>query len=571
MAADSKDTIYIDVDDEITGIIDKVTASKHKIVALVLPKRAAVLQSIVNMKLLKRSAEDANKRVVLITSEANLLPLAGAVGLHTAKTLQSKPAIPAPPDTAQAGEALVDDQEIGEEPELDETKSVGELAGLGAAAAVGAKAAAAPAEETIDVDNTEPATDASKGKKAKKSKGKGKGGLVKVPNFESFRSKLFLGLGIFVALVALWYVMFRVLPKATITVKADTTTVTVNQDFTADTSATSVDTDKMITPAVLKQYPKTDSQTVAATGQKDIGTKATGSVTMTAQKCSGNPFVSPSDIPAGSGVSTGGKTFITQSNTSFHGTGVSGSCYNYAANSNTDIVAQSAGDSYNVSGATFTVAGRSDASATGSASGGTTQVVKIVQQSDIDAAKQQILDKNRDPAKSELNKQFENTGVQPVLETFTPGNPTITSSVKAGDQADNVTVTAKLNYTMLGVKQDDLKKVIEANVKKQIDTNKQPIQDYGMDKISFTLKDGSTSDKAKLVVQTQVIAGVKLDFEAIKKEVAGMKTGDVKRIIGGQTGVTDVQVSYSPFWVSSVPKKTSKITIVLVQNDNAKQ
>ena len=76
MSATSKDTIYIDIDEEITGIIDKVRASDGKIVALVLPKRASVLQSIVNMKLLKRSADEAKKHLVLITSEAGLLPLA---------------------------------------------------------------------------------------------------------------------------------------------------------------------------------------------------------------------------------------------------------------------------------------------------------------------------------------------------------------------------------------------------------------------------------------------------------------------------------------------------------------
>ena len=35
-----KDTIYVDVDDEITSIIDKVENSSEKVVALVLPKRA---------------------------------------------------------------------------------------------------------------------------------------------------------------------------------------------------------------------------------------------------------------------------------------------------------------------------------------------------------------------------------------------------------------------------------------------------------------------------------------------------------------------------------------------------
>src|SRR4051812_4475882 len=96
MAAD-KDTIYIDIDDEITGIIDKLQGSDSKVVALVLPKRATVFQSIVNMKLLKRAADSGNKNLVLITSEAGLLPLAGAAGIHVAKTLTSKPEIPAAP------------------------------------------------------------------------------------------------------------------------------------------------------------------------------------------------------------------------------------------------------------------------------------------------------------------------------------------------------------------------------------------------------------------------------------------------------------------------------------------
>src|ERR1043165_8529377 len=90
----SKDTVYIDIEDEITAVIDKVEAAKEKIVALVLPKRATTFQSIVNMRLLKRSADKADKKVVLITGEAALLPLAGAAGLHVAKNLQSAPAIP---------------------------------------------------------------------------------------------------------------------------------------------------------------------------------------------------------------------------------------------------------------------------------------------------------------------------------------------------------------------------------------------------------------------------------------------------------------------------------------------
>jgi len=73
-STNGKHTIYVDVDDEITAIIDKVKSAPDKIVALVLPKRATVLQSIVNMKLLKKSATASKKSLVLITSEAGLLP-----------------------------------------------------------------------------------------------------------------------------------------------------------------------------------------------------------------------------------------------------------------------------------------------------------------------------------------------------------------------------------------------------------------------------------------------------------------------------------------------------------------
>lgn len=51
----SKAVIYIDTEDDITAIIDRVKAAKSDIVALVPPKRTGVLQSVVNLKLLRRA------------------------------------------------------------------------------------------------------------------------------------------------------------------------------------------------------------------------------------------------------------------------------------------------------------------------------------------------------------------------------------------------------------------------------------------------------------------------------------------------------------------------------------
>ena len=51
----AKDVVYIDIDDEITSVINKVQSSSDKVVALVLPKQATTFHSSINMKLLKKT------------------------------------------------------------------------------------------------------------------------------------------------------------------------------------------------------------------------------------------------------------------------------------------------------------------------------------------------------------------------------------------------------------------------------------------------------------------------------------------------------------------------------------
>src|SRR5207237_1391840 len=137
-------------------------------------------------------------------------------------------------------------------------------------------------------------------------------------------TRLFLAILALILLIVAWVLAFIVLPKAKITVKTDTSTVNTAPTFTADTAATAVDTTKNVTPATLKQLPKTDSAQVNATGQKDNGTKASGSVTLTLKDCSQSQVI----IPAGSGVSTNGLTFITQQTVTLNSVVIGGVCKN---------------------------------------------------------------------------------------------------------------------------------------------------------------------------------------------------------------------------------------------------
>ncbi len=562
--ATGKDTIYIDVDDEITGIIDKVRGSHSKIVALVLPKRASMLQSIVNMKLLKRSADESKKNLVLITSEPGLMPLAGNVGIYVAKTLQSKPEIPEGPERADSGpeDVLEDDDTVSPaaapasaavsnraapESPLDRSRTVGELAG------------SAAMDDTIELDNDDDGKDNIPGASAAGPQ-KPHDKKLAVPNFNKFRLVLVLaGVGI-VLLAVLAYVAFAIMPKATISIQTDSQSITSSTIVTLKTGdATTLNVKEGIVPAKQQQVQKTVTEQVAATGQQNNGEKATGSVVMSAGACSADV---PDTIPAGTGVSSGGVVFITQEAADF-GPTISGGKCSFKSGS-ISIEAQNAGAKYNIAAGSFTVAGHTGVTASSSdaTDGGTDDIIKIVTQADIDSATQKISSQDATASKTQLKTDLTNLGYMPVEATFNTGQPQTKTSANAGDKADNVSVTQTLTYTMLGAKQEDLKKIIADDVSGEIDTKKQKILDYGLGDVVFGVQ-SQPSDGAVLTMQVAAIAGPELNSEDIKKQVAGKKANAAETLIKQNPGVTDVTVKYSPFWVSAVPSKTSKITVTI--------
>lgn len=566
MAIPSKDTIYIDIDDEITGIINKMQDSGNKVVALVLPKRASVLQSIVNMRLLKRAADESKKSVVLITSEAGLLPLAGAAGVFVAKTLDSKPSIPtAPLDDDK--EETVDEDSAGTVEDRDTEITVANAGAI----AVGALAGLPPKDEveTLELDDedevTEGESDENKHIDFKAPEVK-KDAKLKIPNFDRFRLMLF-GIGTLVILLIAGFIYANnVLPKAVITISTDAIAVNASVNTTLSSTATAVDQASNTVPAKLVSEPKTYTQQAIATGQKNTGTKATGSITMTAQACAPN-LGQPNAVPAGTGVSSGGLTFITQTTTHFSPSGTSvpnsGSCLNYAATAATDIIAQGGGTNYNITSGTFKVAGRADVTATGSTTGGTDQLVQVLSQADVDGATAKIVTDNS-TVKQNLATQLSKANYFAVLATFSTGTPVITTSANVGDTVANVTVTEVVTYTMFGAKETDLTALINNNIKTQIDTAKQSVLNSGLSTGTFTLQ-SSTATTAIVTMDTTAEVGPQLNPATIKKQVAGKKTGDVKSMLQGNPDVTGVDVKLSPFWVTSVPKNTSKITVIIAK------
>lgn len=546
--ADKKETIYIDIDDEITTIIDKLKSSNAKVVALVLPKRAAVFQSIVNMKLLKRAADADKKNLVLITSEAGLLPLAGAAMIHVAKTPTTKPEIPAAPEIDNDNEPVEADELTNE----DATKPIGELAK--GTAADDMETVTLPKKDLPDDENLPPKKKDFKPKKDKK---------LAVPDFNKFRLYLLIGGGLLTVLIIGFISGLFIFNRATINIQTNASKINVDKDLVLSTTAKSPDTKTNTLPAKLAQEQKTYTAQATATGQKNNGNKARGSISMTSRIC--GTFTTPDDVPAGTGVSSNGQTYITQQVTKFDPTTTpSGGCGTFKATTSTAIQAQSGGTAFN--GATsFKVAGRDDISATVSSAitGGTDNIVTVVNQTDINNAKAKI-NPNDSDIKNKLKNKLKSDNYYPIEGTYGTGTPNVTSSVDPGQPASSVTVTETITYTMFGVREDDITALLESDIKTQLDNNSQSILDNGLSTANFVVNN-QNSTTAQVSMSASASVGPQINVEDIKQQSLGKSPAEVKNLLASNQDVTSVDVKLSPFFVSKVPKSDSKVKVVVAK------
>jgi hypothetical protein len=74
-------TFYIDIDEEIASVIDRLHKSATTDNYFVVPKHALLLQSIVNLKLIKREAEKNSKQAILVTQDEIGITMAQKAGL----------------------------------------------------------------------------------------------------------------------------------------------------------------------------------------------------------------------------------------------------------------------------------------------------------------------------------------------------------------------------------------------------------------------------------------------------------------------------------------------------------
>lgn len=527
-----KDIIYIDVEDDITAIIGKVKDSNEKIIALVPPKRVGVLQSAVNLRLLQRAAEQNDKRIVLITSNQALSGLAAAASIPIARNLQSKPELAEIPALeVDDGEDVIDGSQlpVGEHAKQATSDDADDEADL---------------IEGVDIEQEVP-----KGPTPATIRPKKTSGAKKVPNFGIFRKRLVLIIAAAVLLIGglVWAIVFA--PSATIIVTARTTEVTVNDvvTFGSQTNA-----EQGTLKSVSQKIEKENTIEFSATGEKDVGEKATGTVRFSTGSIANLGLT----IPAGTSVtSSSGKVFTTTSAVTFNLSNYTGV--------DTGVVAAESGPDYN--GADGSVGGAPSgvsASFTGPTSGGTTKMVPIVTAADVQKAKERLVEASNDEMKKELEGKFA-SNVKVIAASFNVDYGDVKAQPAIGEEVSDkkATLVSKTVYTLTGVEESELTAYLEQTLKKQMqDQTTQKIYESGMKdaQLNEFTKNGKTLS-VRLVASGQI--GPIIDENEIKAKVAGKRFGEVREDLTKINGVSDVDVKFSFFWVRTVPSNQEKITV----------
>jgi hypothetical protein len=547
-----EDVLYLEADEEITAAIDRLVNLKAGKVKIVVPKRSTLLQSIVNLKLMKRAAEDAGKELILVTGDTTATHLAGRVGLPVAATVTSEAALPDIGDSKEVSDTVEAEEEPVEEIPAEKAAAANEemtaLPTPEPAATTGKPAFAKPVMVRTPVTPDEEGVEAGPAKRG-----------LKVPDFGSLQKKVFLGVGALVVIILL-FVLNWWFKSATVTIYAKGAKINVSFNFTVDPAAKTSDIATGVLAARTLTSSKDLSATATATGKKDVGTKAAGTITIT------NYCYNPGTLAAGTTfTSGGGAKFVSNAAVAVPDANtVAGVCQSKQVT--VGVTSAQNGDQYNLAPTGYTVSGIPSAGPSpymtfqgNQMSGGTSKQVTVLTQADVDKARDEALAKDKETAKKDLDNKVQDSD-RVLSDTFTATPGAIKSSATVGDEASQSTITIPVAYSMLAVSKDELRDLVKDREQAQIGDENQLYED-GTDAAQLGVGQKDANGRWPYRLATEASAGAKIDIKAVRDLVKGKRYGDAAGEVAKLPGVERAEISLFPMWVFTLPSITDHIKV----------
>ncbi len=539
-----EEILYLEPDEEITSVIDKLRQSKAVNIALVVPRGATLLQSVINLKLLLREAENLNKKIAIITSDKIGRNLAAQVGLIAYDSLKNQEPIFQPPPPEMKNEDIIEIKP----PEVEEKL---------------------PSARGVSVHHFQQNGEIFEHPKTEIPKAKVAVSKKKNPiNWKRTYKIVLPILGLFVlmsivALIVTW-------PKVQVVIKlqAENFENTSDIKISGDSAAPA---DQLKGNLIELNLEKEEE--FPTTGKKNLGGKSSGTLTVYNYWDS-----SPQSFPKGTKFSSSSKTFISKASVAVAGTSIKGGNI-VPGTASVDIEAEQPGDDYNVKAGRFTIVGLNASQqekiygqSSQDLSGGFTKEVKIVSQDDYDKAKEKIEGDLKTQLGDNLKEQA--VGMEIIEKAIQFEEQNVQSSVQVSAEAEQFSLKIKERLRIIVYRKIDFENFVIANAEKQIPYDK--MISFGKDdKITPEFIDYSYDQKVlnlKAIISAKLTS--RLDIAKIKNDLRGKNNSQAETYLQGLGGVEGFDIIYSPKWyIKRIPSYKRSLNVEInylpeEQNEN---
>lgn len=362
--------------------------------------------------------------------------------------------------------------------------------------------------------------------------------------------------------------IFLTVGSARIEIKPRSQTLGTQLKVTMSPNFPSVDNSFNRIPGQLFTVNKSASDDYNATSEKDAVQKARGTITIYNEYgTSPQPLVATTRFEYIQDGTVSDLVFRTLRTITVPGMKVENGVIT-PGKVDVEVIADKAGQSYNISSGEFGVAAwreRGDTAryekiygrSSDSMRGGVLGKAKVVSEFDYNNAKDTLTAKVVNDINEALKTQ--SAGLE-LLANVEPKIDSVESTVKIDDAADKFTMTVNGSIMTLGYKKEDLLALIAGHVEK---TNGLMIVP---DKLELSYKD-VVVDPAKNILEVVITIGgnayAKIDRDTITANLMGKNEPQIKNYLRSINDIDSAKVILSPFWVKKIPRNQSKLEILL--------
>jgi hypothetical protein len=353
-----------------------------------------------------------------------------------------------------------------------------------------------------------------------------------------------------------------IFPKVDSTIKPASETAQLNIDVLFDSEAKTVDFEDNVIPSQIFKMTESITQEFQATKQEDIRRNAKGIITI----YNGYSSESQALVKSTRFESPDGKIFRIQETVTVPGAKIQGGTI-IASSIDVEVVADQAGEAYNISATKFTIPGfKGSDKYSGfsgeskvSMSGGLITSGTVVGDDDVARAESALKDELLLRAKDELIKQMGEDFIL-IEESLTAEISESTPIPAMGDPSQKFTFTLKALAQGFAYKEEDLSSLIEERIALKISDKRLTLP--GTRIIQFTSNDSDFEDgEADFSLAVEEDISWKIDEDRLKDILAGKSQTEAKEAMGLFSEIESASFSLWPFWTSRIPKDIRRIHI----------